>query len=335
MGLKKMMVLICLCSMSFVYGQSLDFRIGDLNLGAATFNNSTCIQVPVMMKDLSPNRSFLGMALTLRIDGDLEVIDLTNGFMPFVSNAYVGTLLSNFEPGIRNPPVDLANVSQEPSTECNEIVNQAVFGGDEIDFPLGDLVLGGSWSINNNFDPFVMRGSVFSAQGSLIATTTGDDELVAVLEIPIVQGLSGLSDARITITAEPGVNFNGVIFDAEDFTPFLLGPGYEGIIDICTTPGISSHPVGTTVCQGERVEMSVETVQVGMSYQWFRDGVAVEGQTGATLVLEAAAFEEAGSYHVEVTGCGRVTVASNATGMTVFEPAAFAVQPANTNSCEG
>lgn len=83
-------------------------------------------------------------------------------------------------------------------------------------------------------------------------------------------------------------------------------------------PAITTQPQPLRLLPGEAARLSVVASGAApLSYQWFRDGVALDGATADTLVLAAAAAADAGTYHVVVRNAGgqiqsaeaRVTVA--------------------------
>jgi predicted outer membrane repeat protein len=71
----------------------------------------------------------------------------------------------------------------------------------------------------------------------------------------------------------------------------------------------------SVVCAGVEVNVPVSATGTG-TYQWYRNGASVSGQTAATLSLAAATTAQAGSYSVVVSGgCNSVT--STAFSLTV------------------
>ena len=50
----------------------------------------------------------------------------------------------------------------------------------------------------------------------------------------------------------------------------------------------------------------------GVAYQWYRDGVAIEGETGASLSIDSAALSDAGRYTVTVTAAGESATSAEA-----------------------
>ncbi|WP_051097204.1 FG-GAP-like repeat-containing protein [Spirosoma panaciterrae] len=76
---------------------------------------------------------------------------------------------------------------------------------------------------------------------------------------------------------------------------------------------------GTTVCVGGAATASISVSGSVSSYQWYKDGALVSGQTSATLSLSAAQTTDQGSYSVVVTGaCNSLT--STAFSLTVSSP---------------
>lgn len=86
-------------------------------------------------------------------------------------------------------------------------------------------------------------------------------------------------------------------------------------------PTITVQPRGLAAVAGQAVTLTVEATGTRpLAYQWYRDGVALLGQTGATLELGAVGAGEAGRYSVLITNrLGRVT--SQEALVTVAPPA--------------
>lgn len=87
-------------------------------------------------------------------------------------------------------------------------------------------------------------------------------------------------------------------------------------------PVITTQPAPQAVAAGSTVVFSV-VARDAVSYQWSRNGTALIGATGATLIIPNAVAASAGNYTVAVGG---------ASGTTVSEAAALAVAPATANA---
>lgn|SRR5690554_379490 len=87
-----------------------------------------------------------------------------------------------------------------------------------------------------------------------------------------------------------------------------------------SVPKISSHPASVTVVQYERAELTVKlkAQSILYSYQWYKNGAALAQKTTATLVIERADIQDAGTYHVTVKRMGE-TVISKPAQVTVTE----------------
>lgn len=106
------------------------------------------------------------------------------------------------------------------------------------------------------------------------------------------------SPFTITLTASNGIATN------QTFTLTVL--------PAILPPTIATAPAATTVNQGQNATLSVSvTGTEPFTYQWRRDGVAIEGATAASLALSAVRASAAGSYTVTVTNsAGSVTSAA-------------------------
>jgi hypothetical protein len=92
------------------------------------------------------------------------------------------------------------------------------------------------------------------------------------------------------------------------------------VVEPVVAPVITLQPVSQTVNAGVAVTLSTTaTGSAPLTYQWFKDGVAVAGATSPTLTLNAVAVSAAGSYRV---------VVSNAAGGVQSNPATLTVNAA-------
>ncbi len=90
-------------------------------------------------------------------------------------------------------------------------------------------------------------------------------------------------------------------------------------------PVLALQPVAKTVVPGATFTLATSATGSGLSYQWFRNNVSLPGETGAILLRNNAAVNDAGAYTVRVSNAsGAVT--SNAATLTL---SANASRPAN------
>jgi hypothetical protein len=94
-----------------------------------------------------------------------------------------------------------------------------------------------------------------------------------------------------------------------------------------TPPSVRSAPSDQTVSAGTTVTLSVSaTGSPAPTFQWYRNGTALSGQTGASLKLSSVTVASAGTYTVVVkNSAGSVT--SKGAVLTVIVPPAFTTQP--------
>jgi hypothetical protein len=83
----------------------------------------------------------------------------------------------------------------------------------------------------------------------------------------------------------------------------VTSAGAEVVVNKLTA--ISKPPAGVTIKVGETLTISVEAAGSGtLSYQWYKDGVAIPGATSAQYTKTAAASTDTGNYTVIATGLG-------------------------------
>jgi hypothetical protein len=105
-----------------------------------------------------------------------------------------------------------------------------------------------------------------------------------------------------------------------------------------STPVITSAPGDANVCAGDNVSFTVNATGTGtLSYQWFRNGLQVGGQTSPTLSLPNISAGSAGRWTCRVTNlCGSTTTESIPGGnITVTAPAVLGISPQSTSVVEG
>jgi hypothetical protein len=89
---------------------------------------------------------------------------------------------------------------------------------------------------------------------------------------------------------------------------FVIADAVKFMLVLGQGPQITGQPVAIAVTAGNPAGFSVSATSSGtMSYQWFRDGVAltdggsISGATTATLGISPASSGDAGTYSVVVT----------------------------------
>ena len=96
-------------------------------------------------------------------------------------------------------------------------------------------------------------------------------------------------------------------------------------------PSIGTQPVSQTVLQGAGTSFTVAaTGTAPFTYQWQKDGIAVDGATSATYAISNVQGSQAGSYRCEVTNVAG-TLTSAAAVLTVNVPPTVVTQPVNVS----
>ncbi len=101
---------------------------------------------------------------------------------------------------------------------------------------------------------------------------------------------------------------------------------------------ITTQPTDFSTCAGSNASFSVVATGTGtLTYQWYKDGVIMGGETGSTLSLTAVSAADEADYSVEVTGtCGTVTSVDAALTITANESPTVSLTTGDpTTLCEG
>jgi uncharacterized delta-60 repeat protein len=155
-----------------------------------------------------------------------------------------------------------------------------------------------------------LAGTHFTAASGTLAWAAGDGGS-KFITVPILDNGSAAGDKSFTLAlSSPS---GGVISGSADLT--------VAILDDEAAPVITSQPQSLAVKQGFNATFSVSvTSAVPPTFQWFKDGDLMPGQTSAVLTLTAVGPLDEADYTVEVSVGGSPLPSDPAT-LTVIPPA--------------
>lgn len=91
------------------------------------------------------------------------------------------------------------------------------------------------------------------------------------------------------------------------------------VIDVTLVPVITKQPSSRNVANGNSATLTVEVSGDGpFSYQWYKNGVELEGENEASLTLNSISESDAGSYSVQISNTSG-TVASESAVITIIQ----------------
>src|SRR5207253_116502 len=97
---------------------------------------------------------------------------------------------------------------------------------------------------------------------------------------------------------------------------------------------ISVAPANTTNCPGTSAIFNITGSGTGLSYQWFKGGSPLAGQTVSSLSLNNVSASDADNYSVTVSGiCGNPVTSS--ASLTVNENVLVSSAPVSLTNCPG
>jgi autotransporter-associated beta strand protein len=146
---------------------------------------------------------------------------------------------------------------------------------------------------------------------------------------------AALSFGNETVISVPLTNTVFASNTVSGSTGFMLG---SAVVAPNPPPSISSQPIPMIVANGSIAVFSVTATGGGLTYQWYKGGVAlsdggrISGSTNTTLVITSVAPGDAANYYAVITsGCGaQLATATNA--LTVQPAASIVWQGNNPNS---
>lgn len=141
-----------------------------------------------------------------------------------------------------------------------------------------------------------------------------------------------------------GVNIGGAAASSYTINNISTGDAANYTVDVTNTCGtvssnsatltvnavtsVTSHPDGQSVCSGSNVTFTVSANGTGLTYQWRKGGVNINGATVSSYIINNVSAADAGNYDAVVSGvCGVST--SNAAALSITPPPAITTQPAS------
>lgn len=92
----------------------------------------------------------------------------------------------------------------------------------------------------------------------------------------------------------------------------IAAKGWHSVAIRGNGPLITSQPSGKTVLDGDSVQFSTSAVGPGLTYQWYYNGLALNGATEPTLALKRVSRANAGIYRVQAISATGTSVSANA-----------------------
>jgi sugar lactone lactonase YvrE len=166
-----------------------------------------------------------------------------------------------------------------------------------------------SYSIEFGASTFTLReNGSFAQSGTYIYNTLSGTQGRAVLNTTApVEDAGNVDTLTLTFsTATSGTFVDDFVWN--DSTTGSYSGTFTTSGGAVASPVITTQPRSKSVTAGGDVTLSVSATGSGtLTYQWFKDGVAVNGATAASLPLNGLTTAQAGRYHVEVSNAGDMT----------------------------
>jgi hypothetical protein len=193
----------------------------------------------------------------------------------------------------------------------------------------------------------IYLGASSSLSGGGVINGTGLAKNVAIVGLPSCTSISysGNSEFVGTIYApEADISLTGGGATAMNFSGALAGNTvkisgnyqlhYDQALCGSTCATVISPPVSITNCPGTTATFSITVISDRATYQWYKNSVALAGQTNSTLILTNVSNASAGTYSVTVSASGCTSITAAAT-LTVNQPITISQGPSNATVCPG
>ncbi len=208
-------------------------------------------------------------------DAGGELTDDKIGGVNFYDSKWVGWSLVPTGT-LANVTIDLGSVKEFEDVECVVLDMQAP----SIFYPAGDIIISYSDTENGTYKEFARNAVPDDAPKDSVYTLTFSGEPVSARYV------------RVEFNARTWSFFSEIrVFGNVSIEPEL--------------PVISMDlPENLDKNEGDKITLSAEaSVTDGgvLSYQWYKDGVALDGETSRKLVINSATEADTGLYYLEIT----------------------------------
>jgi hypothetical protein len=211
-----------------------------------------------------------------------------------------------------------------------------------------------------NYDVVVSGACPPAATSNTVSLTVNTAPAITVQ--PVGQAVCAGTNVTFTVTAtgtaltyqwrKGGVNITGATNSSFSINNITTGNG--GNYDVVVTgtcapavtsntitlavnipPSITTQPTNQTICANGNVTFTVAATGTGITYQWRKAGVNINGATNSSFTINGAIAGDAGNYDVVVTGVCPPAATSNTVSLTVNTAPAITTQPLSQSVCAG
>ena len=230
-----------------------------------------------------------------------------------------------------------ADIGLPWSTATLTVQHSDIQGGQEAVFvDLGSTL---NWGAGNiDADPLFVRSP---SPGSDEAWGTEDDDfgdLWLQPGSPCIDAGDNTAGGLVGVTTDlaglPRFVDDPATDDTGNGTPPIVDMGaYEFFVcGLGANPEITRHPISQTQCAGQSVTFSLTVTGQGLTYQWMRDGINIDGATDSSLMISPVSADDAANspgYQCLVMNTYGCSSTSDAAVLTVpaGSPPSILVQP--------
>jgi len=194
--------------------------------------------------------------------------------------------------------------------------------------------------INNNYRSVVQlaNSSIFESYNCIVDYKLGDTDIISTdvkLNTPDYYGgnVKTISVEAGSVAIESAKVIEGITTDARGYLRSSTTPtigAYEHIL----LPSIINQPKSFEVLRDSDISLSVSASGENLTYQWYFNGVVIEGATETTLNLTNIQLSQAGLYYCVVSNQVG-SVQSSVAEVVVRESMLITSHPQNTQSYTG
>lgn len=298
-----------------------------LDVFTAGTSSNTCVDLTIRMKNTTSTSLSAFESGTSTVYGPTTWTPSTTGWNAFtLTTPFIWDGTSNVIVEFVHNAGNWGNGSGTSVTVTNTSTNMTYYGAD-------DDILGGipgfdaltSYGINGgspNRPNVLLSGTV---PGDITWSPAADLYTDAAATMAYTAG-----DTASTVYAMPTAS---VTYTATATSSAGCTATDSAAITINALPTITTQPANVAVCMGAVLDMNI--VSDATSFQWLKEGVAVVGETSATLSIASSTAADAGNYSVALTNAAGCADTSTIAVATINAMPTITTQPANTSFCTG
>lgn len=149
--------------------------------------------------------------------------------------------------------------------------------------------------------------------------------------------ISGATDSLLSLANLTSTDSGYYHCEVSMACPLSVGPIVRRSdtmrLDIRALTQVTLQPVDAIGCQGDSLSLDINAQGVGLSYQWYRNGMPIVGADSTQIQFLGVSPQDTGIYYCELLGACGPRLSSRLATVSILPPPSLDQQPRDTLGC--